>query len=73
MSLEKICVQIFEVYCIVTILWVEAKIQMDVMLSLWGVIHREEKSMDWTHTNDNINKDSFSQKIGWNTDDNNST
>ena len=55
----------FEVYFLVTIFSAATKIQMDVMPSLWEVIHREEKSMDWTHTNDNINKDSFSQKIGW--------
>ena len=54
-----------EVYFFVTIFSAATKIQMDVMPSLWEVIHREEKSMDWTHTNDNINKDSFCRKIGW--------
>ena len=53
----------FEVYFFVTIFSAATKIQMDVMPSLWEVIHREEKSMDWTHTNDNINKDFFCRKL----------
>ena len=63
----------FEVYFFVTIFSAATKIQMDVMPSLWEVIHREEKSMDWTHTNDNINKDFFCRKITWKCYDKNIT
>ena len=63
-SLLRYYVKNGSVFFFVTIFCVVANKQIDVMPSLWGVIHREEKSMDWTHTNDSINKDSFSWKIG---------
>ena len=45
-SLLRYYVKNGSVFFFVTIFYVVANKQIDVMPSLWGVIHREEKSMD---------------------------